>query len=218
MKVVLDYEFARGVHHHSLSPCFVCCAAGAKNVFTFTLRSSSNWQPSMPSRHSAQHPSSCSESTPSKPAATNVVELDNHPNASNCCAKDACRCDRVVPTVTGTRVDSSGTERVDLDVSPQGIAKGEAAADSAVSNSNLDDVLHDAQQLFRAAERIVKESCGEGWLLQPFIPDMERNEYRSANAPLLALCVCCTHSHSFSASYFGISVPRSTSRYMAWFC
>ncbi|DBB13238.1 TPA: hypothetical protein ACH3X3_004983 [Trebouxia sp. C0006] len=43
---------------------------------------------------------------------------------------------------------------------------------------DMDDALHDAQQLFRAAERIVKESCGEKWLLQPFIPDMERNEYR----------------------------------------
>ncbi|KAA6425415.1 MAG: hypothetical protein FRX49_04908 [Trebouxia sp. A1-2] len=43
---------------------------------------------------------------------------------------------------------------------------------------DMDDALHDAQQLFKAAERIVKESCGEKWLLQPFIPDMERNEYR----------------------------------------
>lgn len=34
------------------------------------------------------------------------------------------------------------------------------------------------QQLFRAAERIVKETGGEKWLLQPFIPDMERNECR----------------------------------------
>ncbi len=42
------------------------------------------------------------------------------------------------------------------------------------------------QQLFRAAERIVKESCGEKWLLQPFIPDMERNEYRCQTATLIA--------------------------------
>ena len=40
------------------------------------------------------------------------------------------------------------------------------------------DGLHDAQELFYAAERIIKESCGEKWLLQPFIPDMEKNEYR----------------------------------------
>jgi len=52
----------------------------------------------------------------------------------------------------------------------------------------MDDALHDAQQLFRAAERIVKESCGEKWLLQPFIPDMERNEYRCHTATLTAGC------------------------------
>ena len=39
-------------------------------------------------------------------------------------------------------------------------------------------VLHDAQQLFKTAERLIRESCNEQWLLQPFIPDMERNEYR----------------------------------------
>lgn len=41
-----------------------------------------------------------------------------------------------------------------------------------------DAVLHDAQQLFRVAEQMIRESCNEQWLLQPFIPDMERNEYR----------------------------------------
>ena len=46
------------------------------------------------------------------------------------------------------------------------------------SASDLTEALHDAQQLFMAAERIIKESCGENWLMQPFIPDMERNEYR----------------------------------------
>ena len=57
----------------------------------------------------------------------------------------------------------------------------EEAADSSLrplSASDVGDSLHDAQELLRAAERIVKESCGEDWLLQPFIPDMERNEYR----------------------------------------
>ena len=38
--------------------------------------------------------------------------------------------------------------------------------------------LHDAQQLLAAAERMLRESCGEVWLLQPFIPDMGSNEYR----------------------------------------
>lgn len=113
------------------------------------------------------------------------------PNTSSCCTKDSCHCDRDVPTVTGTRLDSPGIEPVDCDIIALGIAGSEAAADSVDSNLSLDDALHDAQQLFRAAERVLKESCGEGWLLQPFIPDMERNEYRLANAPLswLALCI-----------------------------
>lgn len=38
--------------------------------------------------------------------------------------------------------------------------------------------LHDAEQLLAAAERMLRESCGEDWLLQPFIPDMGSNEYR----------------------------------------
>ena len=50
----------------------------------------------------------------------------------------------------------------------------------------MDDALHDAQQLFKAAERIIKESCTEKWLLQPFIPDMERNEYRYQTTTALA--------------------------------
>lgn len=189
-KTVLDstqeHQFAHDrlvVQRHSLSSLFeLCCAAGAKNVLTFTLRSPANWQPSMASRHSrhsAQHPP-CSDDTPSKPAALNAV--DNHPNASSCGTKDTCHCYKVVPTVTGkvtgTRLESSGTEHLGHDVIAQGTAGSEAATDSANSESNLDDALHDVQQLIQAAERIVKESCGEGWLLQPFIPDMERNEYR----------------------------------------
>ncbi|KAA6417366.1 MAG: hypothetical protein FRX49_12695 [Trebouxia sp. A1-2] len=50
--------------------------------------------------------------------------------------------------------------------------------DAPDAAEDVDDALHDAQQLFKAAERIIKESCTEKWLLQPFIPDMERNEYR----------------------------------------
>lgn len=40
------------------------------------------------------------------------------------------------------------------------------------------DILHDAQQLLKAAERMLLESCGEDWLLQPLIPDMGTGEYR----------------------------------------
>ena len=40
------------------------------------------------------------------------------------------------------------------------------------------DILHDTQQLLKAAERMLLESCGEDWLLQPFIHDMGTAEYR----------------------------------------
>lgn len=42
------------------------------------------------------------------------------------------------------------------------------------------DLLQGAQQLLKAGQRILTESCGEAWLLQPFIADMGNNEYRSA--------------------------------------
>ena len=76
------------------------------------------------------------------------------------------------------RLESSLRDQSRASVSVQSTAWREATAGSEDSNLDLDDALHDAQQLIRAAERIVKESCGEKWLLQPFIPDMERNEYR----------------------------------------
>ncbi len=58
--------------------------------------------------------------------------------------------------------------------------------DSTDVAEGMDDALYDAQQLFKAAERIIKESCTEKWLLQPFIPDMERNEYRYQTTTLAA--------------------------------
>jgi len=60
--------------------------------------------------------------------------------------------------------------------------------DSPDAAEGMDDALYDAQQLFKAAERIIKESCTEKWLLQPFIPDMERNEYRYQTTTTLAAC------------------------------
>ena len=42
------------------------------------------------------------------------------------------------------------------------------------------DRLHDAQQLMAVSERMLREGCGEQWLLQPMIPDMGCNEYRQA--------------------------------------
>lgn len=44
--------------------------------------------------------------------------------------------------------------------------------------SEVQSPLHDAQQLLAAGEHMVRESCGEDWLLQPLIPDMGSNEYR----------------------------------------
>ncbi len=50
--------------------------------------------------------------------------------------------------------------------------------DATVAKPSAGNPLHDAQQLLAAAERMLRESCGEDWLLQPFIPDMGSNEYR----------------------------------------
>ena len=159
----------------------VWCAACAKNVLTFSLRSPANWQPSMPSRHSAQHPA-CSDSKSTKPAAIHAD--DTHTNTSSCCIKDTCQYDGVMPLAPDLRLDTSPVEQGYADASVQGVTKSEETASTAVPDLDLDldDALHDAQQLVQAAERIVMESCGEAWLLQPFIPDMERNEYRWAHA------------------------------------
>ena len=52
------------------------------------------------------------------------------------------------------------------------------------------DRLHDAQQLMVAAERMLREGCGEQWLLQPLIQDMGCNEYRQAGFALgLLICI-----------------------------
>lgn len=55
---------------------------------------------------------------------------------------------------------------------------GGRLAEGGTAAAEAHDQLHDAQQLLEAAERILRESCGEVWLLQPFIPDMGCNEYR----------------------------------------
>lgn len=38
-------------------------------------------------------------------------------------------------------------------------------------------MLHDAQQVYAAAERVVRQSCHEDWLLQPYIPDIQEYRY-----------------------------------------
>lgn len=157
-------------------------AACAKNVLTFTLRSRANWQPSV---HSTPHPS-CSSDTHSTPASASVGNSHNLPNTTSSSAVDNCQYHSGSPTALGPRSDSVrglGHE----DIRAQHNTRTAATAGSEDLNLDLDDALHDAQQLIEAAERIVKESCREQWLLQPFIPDMERNEYRSAHAPLSAV-------------------------------
>lgn len=126
----------------------------------------------MPSVHSAQQRSNattnnggltkkCPSVSPSPPCSCdNVSSLD-------ACKQDCAHHQRHSSTPSNTQgISLAFSSHVDhLDDAP------DAAED-------VDDALHDAQQLFKAAERIIKESCTEKWLLQPFIPDMERNEYR----------------------------------------
>ena len=64
---------------------------------------------------------------------------------------------------------------------------GGSTAQDGTAAAELLDRLHDAQQLLDAAERIVRESCGEVWLLQPLIPDMGCNEYRQAGLTMQRL-------------------------------
>lgn len=164
-------------HHCAVTESFCCMlAACAKNVLTFTLRSPANWMHSMPSRHSTPH-TSVSDGAQGTPASTSVASSDSRYNSSNNHAEEACQ----YPSINPAAVDP-----------PLGVLAGVGPTDISSQDStrtvmtaegldlDLDDALHDAQQLIQAAEQVVKESCREKWLLQPFIPDMERNEYRSA--------------------------------------
>ena len=92
-----------------------------------------------------------------------------------------------------TRLDSFA-QQGRPDVSVQGTKVGGPTAGGEVSDFDLDldNSLQDAQELFKAAERMVMESCGEKWLLQPFIPDMEVNEYRCVHAYLAPWHMYCT--------------------------
>ena len=68
-------------------------------------------------------------------------------------------------------------------------SQGGKTAEGGKTASEVHDRLHDAQQLMVAAERMLREGCGEQWLLQPLIPDMGCNEYRQA-AFALGLLSC----------------------------
>ena len=76
----------------------------------------------------------------------------------------------------GNEVSGSNPDLGTANTGGSSLDRDEASAGDSILD--LDDALHDAQEILTAAERIMKESCGEQWLLQPFIPDMERNEYR----------------------------------------
>ena len=47
---------------------------------------------------------------------------------------------------------------------------------ATVCQHNFQAMLHDAQQVYAAAEWVVRQSCQQDWLLQPYIPDIQ--EYR----------------------------------------
>ena len=38
-------------------------------------------------------------------------------------------------------------------------------------------MLHDAHEVYAAAERVVRQSCQQDWLLQPYIPDIQEYRY-----------------------------------------
>ena len=157
-------------------------AACAKSVLTFTLRSRANWQHSM---HSTPHPST-SHSTQTTPASTCAADSNGRSNTSSSSAEGTCQYPSTNPTVDGPTLGAPARGVSHADISVQDIPGAGVTAEDL--NLDLDDALHDAQQLIQAAEQIVKESCGEKWLLQPFIPDMERNEYRSAHACIAHAC------------------------------
>lgn len=70
-----------------------------------------------------------------------------------------------------------------LDMGSQGMAATEMTDSSEAVSLDMDDALHDAQELLRVAEHIARQACGEEWLLQPFVPAMGRSEYRYVSYP-----------------------------------
>ena len=134
-------------------------AAGAKNVLSFTLNSLNSWhsepqQPQPVSHFSSAH-------TLSQPAtnasASHLLTDTTHKHSPTQQHKfDNTAVDQQANSTSGSKQPANATTN----------------AQSTIA------VLHDAQQLFKTAERLIRESCNEQWLMQPFIPDMERNEYR----------------------------------------
>lgn len=70
-------------------------------------------------------------------------------------------------------------EAADADCHQQGHDDALFAHGCPVSRQpNVAAVLSDAQELLRAANQMIRTSCGEAWLLQPYIEDMPQSEYR----------------------------------------
>ena len=153
-------------------------------MFTFTLRSPSSWQHSRPSMHSAQQSSNTTTNSGVLTKACPSVSPGPPCSCDNVSSLAACKqdcahhqCHSSTPGTTHTLTEGISHPSSDHMGRPDG---------STDTLEGMDDALHDAQQLFKAAERIIKESCTEKWLLQPFIPDMERNEYRYQTTTALA--------------------------------
>lgn len=48
---------------------------------------------------------------------------------------------------------------------------------ATVCQHDFQAMLHDAQELYAAAERVVRQSCQQDWLLQPYIFDIQEYRY-----------------------------------------
>ena len=66
----------------------------------------------------------------------------------------------------------------EMDSMTRSMTVSDTTAESEFANLELDDAMHDAQELLRVAEHIARQACGETWLLQPYVPGMMANEYR----------------------------------------
>lgn len=70
-------------------------------------------------------------------------------------------------------------------------------------------MLRDAQQLLKAAEQVMRQSCQEDWLLQPYIPKIE--EYRCVQVLSLLMSgrTYNTSTYTYSESAILIAQPCS---------
>ena len=48
---------------------------------------------------------------------------------------------------------------------------------ATVCQHDFQAMLHDAQEVYAAAERVVRLSCQQDWLLQPYISDIQEYRY-----------------------------------------